>query len=84
MPTNMLFSSGIYGNAGEVTICPKRDFPFGNDDPSKQERFFRAVGLGTQDELISEAKHGSTRLSFVNNVTWNASTLELPVQVDKE
>jgi hypothetical protein len=37
MPANMLFGSSIYGNAGEVTICPKGDLPLGNDDPSRQE-----------------------------------------------
>jgi len=84
MPANMLFSSGIYGNPGEVTICPKGDLPFGNDDPSRQERLFGAVRIGTQDELIFQPEHGSTRLSLVDDVTWDASTLELPVRVDKE
>jgi hypothetical protein len=84
MPVNMLFSSSIYRNAREVTICPKRDLPLGNDDPSRQERHFRAVGLGAQDELIFQSEHGSTRLNPVDNVTGNTSTLELPVRVDKE
>jgi hypothetical protein len=84
MPANVLFSSSIYGNAGEVTICPKGNLPLGNDDPSRQERLFRAVRLGTQDELIFQSEHGSTGLRLVKDVTWNASTLELQVRVDKE
>jgi len=58
MPADMLFSSSIYGNAGEVTICPEGDLPFGNDDPSRLERLFRGVRLGTQDKLIFQSEHG--------------------------
>jgi hypothetical protein len=80
----MLFNISIYGNTGEVSVCPKGDIPLGYDDPSWQQRLFGAARPGAQDKLISKAKHRSTKLGLVNNVTWNASTLQRPIRVDKE
>jgi hypothetical protein len=80
----MLFNISIYGNTGEVTICPKGNIPLGYDDPSWQQRLFRVVRPRAQDKLIFEAKHCSTGLSPANNVTWNASALELRIRVDEK
>ncbi len=38
VPTNMLFSIGIYVNASEIAVCPKEKLPLGNNDPSWKER----------------------------------------------
>jgi hypothetical protein len=87
MPTDMLFTIGIYGNAGEVpheSRRTERNLPLGNDDPSRQKRLFRAVELRAQNKFISQAEHTSARLSLVNDVTGHASTLELPVRVDEK
>jgi hypothetical protein len=84
VPTNMLLGISIYGNTGKVSICPKGNISLGNNDPSWQQRLLRAVRPGAQDEFISKSKHCSTGLILVHNVTRNASTLKLPVRVNKK
>jgi hypothetical protein len=85
VPTNMLLSVSIYRNTGEVSICPKGNIPLRDNDSSWQQRLFAgAVRPRAHDEFISKAKHCSTRLIHVDNVAWNASTLELLIRVNKK
>jgi hypothetical protein len=84
VPSDMLFAIGIYRNTGEVSNCTERDLPLWDDDPSRQKRLFRVVGPRAQDKFVSQAEHRPARLSLVNNVTGHASTLELPIRVDKK
>jgi hypothetical protein len=84
VPSDMLFAISIYRNTGEVSNCMERDLPLGDDDPSRQKRPFGVVGPRAQDKFVSQAEHRPARLRLVNDVTGHASTLELPVRVNKK
>ena len=88
VPMNMLWlmrlAHGINPNIGEVLTFPKTNIPLQDYDLSWQQRLFGSGKAGAQDKFVLQAKHCSARLGLVDNVTRDASTLKLPVLVDKE
>jgi hypothetical protein len=74
----------INPNVGEVLSFPKTNSPLRDYDLSWQQGLFGSGEAGAQDKFVLQAKHCSARLGLVDNVTRDASTLKLPVFVDKE